>query len=155
MSEHQVDRITSVEAQGSEQSESIVSMEAPPSGEQLIPAATDGWIKILLKPRVDSLNHDELIDELKAHVDSGLDRIALDLGQNRFVSVTVIKVCVEIAEKLAEMGGALALVRCSERTKRHFEVYGSTDHVRFVRSEAGLQALMRPRFTKASSRVAS
>lgn len=123
--------------------ESIVTVEAPPSGEMLIPAPlTDGdtWTKISLKPRVDSFNEDELLAEIKSLVDAGVGRIALDLTQNRFLSVRAIKACVDAAEKIVEMDGVFAIIACIERTKRHFEVYGSTDHVRFVRTERDLQA---------------
>ncbi|MES2965751.1 MAG: STAS domain-containing protein [Bdellovibrionota bacterium] len=137
---------------------SVVTIEAPPSGEQLIPEIVkpDSWSKILLKPRVDSFNQGELLGELKEIVDSGAIRVALDLRQNRFVSVAVIKACVETARKLADAGGELALVGCPERTKRHFEVFGTLDEIRIARTEEQLESgARRPRSTKASAPEAS
>lgn len=120
-----------------------VTVEAPPSGEQLIPALVkpNAWSKIVLKPRVDSFNQGELISEINEALASGATRLALDLSGNRFVSVAVIKICAVTAQKLADQGGIFALLGCPERTKRHFEVYGTLDDIRMVRTEAELERI--------------
>lgn len=95
---------------------------------------SNGWQVIAVKSRVDSFNQDALMDEIRSLVTEGCKNIALDLKNNRFISLPVIKYCVEIASQLRVRGGRFALVSCSEKTKRHFEIYGSLTHIKVVRS---------------------
>ena len=105
------------------------------------PGLGQEWAIVVLKPRVDSFNHAELTQELATLFDAGRRCLALDLTGNRFFCLQAIKVCVDMAAKLSENGGAFALVGCNERTRRHFEVYGSLKHILMVRYPSGLQSL--------------
>lgn len=140
MNQPETERVTLSDAPVDEPAPQV-SVEPPPTGEQLIPEVVvpNAWSKIVLKPRVDSFNQGELLIEIKEAVEAGATRVALDLRQNRFVSVAVIRACVETAQKLADKGGEFALVGCPERTKRHFEVYGTLDDIRVVRTEDELE----------------
>lgn len=102
------------------------------------PSGPSDWQIIQVKTRVDSFNQAELFDEIRALRANGHQQIALNLHHNRFLSFPVIRFCVDAARELREGGGVFALVGCSERTKRHFEIYGSLGPIRIVRSEADL-----------------
>ena len=97
-----------------------------------------GWRVVGVKSRVDSFNQGALMEEIRGLAAQGAKHIALDLKANRFMSLPVIKCCVEVAQLLSECGGGFALVGCSEKTKRHFEIYGTLDHIEVVRSSAQL-----------------
>ena len=81
--------------------------------------------------------------EIEERVNAGDRFIALDLKGNRFVSLPVIKFCVEIATRLGKQGGSLALVGCIERTKRHFEIYGTLDEIRICQNTKELSNPLR------------
>ncbi len=91
------------------------------------------WTIVLVKSRVDSFNQEALIQEIKDLRAAGHKRIALDLKANRFLSFPVILACVDAARELAEADGGFALVACPQKTKRHFEIYGSLKHIKIVR----------------------
>ena len=93
-----------------------------------------GWQIVSAKSRIDSSTQEDLITELKRHVQNGHKRIALDLHSTRFVSLPVLKVCVEIALAFSENGGNFILIACPEKIKRHFEIYGSLKHIQLLRS---------------------
>ncbi len=80
----------------------------------------------------------EFSTELGELVAAGHLNLALDLKNNRFVSLQAIHYIVGLAENLAGRGGRFALIACAEKTKRHFEIYGSLKHIAIVRSEADL-----------------
>jgi anti-anti-sigma regulatory factor len=92
------------------------------------------WQVITLKPRVDALNHADLVSEIHEALAEGSKKIALDLTQNRFFSLNAIQFCMSVARDLYGDGGSLALIGCAERTKRHFDIYGSLKQIRIVRS---------------------
>ena len=117
-----------------------LNTSAPAIAATLNASATGGWQVISVKPRVDSFNQDDLIAQMRALKEQGETKIALDLKNNRFLSLPVIKFCVEISKELAGQKGGFALVSCPEKTKRHFEIYGSLKHIRVVRSERDLDA---------------
>ncbi len=98
------------------------------------------WHVIAVKARVDSFNQEDLLKEIRACMSEGRKRIALDLKHNRFLSLPTIKGCVDAANELAKSGGSFALISCQERTKRHFEIYGSLDQIRVYRSDRELSA---------------
>lgn len=96
-------------------------------------AAQTCWQVITLKPRVDACNHADLVSEIHEALAEGSKRIALDLTQNRFFSLNAIQFCMSIARDLYADGGGLALIGCAERTRRHFDIYGSLKMIRSVR----------------------
>ena len=96
------------------------------------------WHIIHAKSVVDSHSQDELINEIRTLIATGAKRIAIDLRQNRFLSLPAIKACVEAAQKLATKEKNFALISCQERTKRHFEIYGSLKHIHVTRYESDL-----------------
>ena len=91
------------------------------------------WQVITLKPRVDAFNHADLVAEIHEALAEGSKQIALDLSQNRFFSLNAIQFCMSIARDLYSDGGGLALIGCAERTRRHFDIYGSLKLIRNVR----------------------
>lgn len=91
------------------------------------------WQVITLKPRVDALNHADLVAEIHEALAEGAKKIALDLTQNRFFSLNAIQFCMSVARDLYSDGGGLALIGCAERTRRHFDIYGSMKMIRNVR----------------------
>ena len=96
------------------------------------------WHIIQAKSVVDSHSQDELINEIRSLMATGAKRIAIDLRQNRFLSLPAIKACVEAAQRLATKEKNFALISCQERTKRHFEIYGSLKHIHVTRYESDL-----------------
>ena len=101
--------------------------------------APGNWRVVQVKTRVDSFNQEELTEEIKRLRSVGVIQIALNLRQNRFLNFPSIRFCVEVAEELRLISGGFALVGCSEKTKRHFEIYGSLDAIRLVRSETDVE----------------
>jgi anti-anti-sigma regulatory factor len=99
---------------------------------------------IVVKSRIDSFSQRALVEEIRTLRELGHKKIALDLKANRFLSLPMIKHCVDVADKVASEGGAFALISCPEKTKRHFEIYGSLDHIGVVRSAAELAAPTKP-----------
>lgn len=101
--------------------------------------ASKKWRVIAAKLRVDSFNQIELENMARAAREEGCRKIALDLKANRFFSFQAIRFFVDMARDLAQANGELALIGCSEKTKRHFEIYGSLDHIRMVRTLTELE----------------
>jgi anti-anti-sigma factor len=99
------------------------------------------WSIVQVKTRIDSQSQTELIDEVKRLRAEGKRRIALNLRNNRFLSFPAIRYCVDTAKEMRASGGLLALVACSEKTKRHFEIYASLDPICIVRDESDLLTL--------------
>jgi anti-anti-sigma regulatory factor len=98
-----------------------------------------GWRLIQVKSRVDFSNQEELAQAIREARAQGCKKIALDFRANRFFSLPSIKICVDIAAELSgERGGDFALISCTEKTRRHFEIYGSLKHIRNLRSERDL-----------------
>lgn len=129
-----------------------VPLKSDESNLQAQPTANvDAWQVITLKPAIDSVNHADLVQEIHQALAEGAKRIALDLSQNRFFSLNAIQFCTSIARELSFAGGAFALVGCAERTRRHFDIYGSMKQIRSVRfvqdlvMETGVQVNVRSR----------
>lgn len=97
-------------------------------------AVASGWQILQVKARIDAFSQEELIKDLAAAKEQGHKQIALDLKNNRFLSFNAIRFCAEVAAELYNNGGSLALIGCAEKTKRHFEIYGSLKHIRIVRT---------------------
>jgi anti-anti-sigma regulatory factor len=127
-----------------ETSESKAEQEVSPT---LKESANDlGWTVLIAKNRVDAFNHEEIRRDLDTLRSAGKKRLALDLSANRFLSLPMIRYCVELAASLAQDGGSFALLGCQPKTKRHFEIYGSLENILFFRFERELAA-----FAKGSS----
>lgn len=112
------------------------AISAAPLKEAL--AGAKVWQIITCLPRLDSFNHSDLMQEIHSVLAEGERFVALDLTQNRFFSLNAIQLCVSLARDLAADDGCFALIGCSERTKRHFEVYGSLKQITNVRTVAAL-----------------
>lgn len=114
-------------------------------------AGVDAWQVIQVRPRLDSETHADLMTLIHEALAEGCRRIALDLTQNQFFSLNAIQLCMGLARDLANDEGTLALIGCNERTKKHFDIYGSLKQIRVVRTLAELisdrsaVAVMRPR----------
>ena len=98
----------------------------------------EAWQVVTVLPRLDSFNHSDLMTEIHSILAEGTRRVALDLTQNKFFSLNAIQLCVSLARDLANDDGSFALIGCPERTKRHFDVYGSLKQIVVVRSVAEL-----------------
>lgn len=120
---------------------SIETLEV--ASEPVVRQSPEGWTIVSAKSRVDSFNQDALVSEIRQRLADGHKRIALDLKGNRFFSLQVIRFCVDTARELAAKGGRLALISPSEKTQRHFEIYGSLNHIAVVRSESDLTRVSR------------
>jgi anti-anti-sigma factor len=105
------------------------------------------WDLVVLKTRVDAGTFDDLEVSLRNLRLQGKIFVALDLKLTRFISVSAIQSIVTVARELKEQGGEMVLIGPMERTKRHFEIYGSLRDLRIVRDgEAlGTLALYEPR----------
>jgi anti-anti-sigma regulatory factor len=101
----------------------------------------DSWQIVAVKPRVDSSNQSELISEVRGLIAQGHRFVAINLKDNRFLSLPVIKYCVDAARELWPVGGDFVLLACPEKTKRHFEIYGTLAHIRILRSIKELRSL--------------
>ncbi len=97
-----------------------------------------GWQIIHVKARIDAFSQDDLIKEVHNLRAQGHRKIALDLKNNRFLSFNAIRFCSDFSRDLTADSGALVLIGCAEKTKRHFEIYGSLDHIRIIRTELEL-----------------
>lgn len=96
------------------------------------------WYVLVAKVRVDAFNHEALMRQLRAARTSDKKLIGIDLRATRFLSLQAIKFITEFAEKLAAAGGKLALIAPAEKTKRHFEIYGSLDKILVFRASENL-----------------
>ncbi len=92
------------------------------------------WYVLVAKVRVDAFNHEALLGQLRAAQASGRKHIGIDLRATRFLSLQAIKFITQFAAELAASGGQLALVAPAEKTKRHFEIYGSLDRILVFRA---------------------
>jgi anti-anti-sigma regulatory factor len=94
-----------------------------------------GWQIIFVKARIDAFSQNDLVKEVRDLCAQGHRKIALDLKNNRFLSFNAIRFCSDFSHELMSEGGALVLIGCAEKTKRHFEIYGSLDRIRIIRTE--------------------
>lgn len=114
----------------------------------------DAWQVIQVCTRLDAETHPELMMQIHETLAEGYSRIALDLSRTQFFSLAAIQLCMGLARDLAGDDGALALVGCSERTKKHFDVYGSLRQITLVRtlaelvSERDAAVVIRPRSSR-------
>lgn len=92
------------------------------------------WRVLVMKSRVDSFNQEELVAAMTGLRAQGCRCIALDLKANRFLSFQAIRFCVDTARELAAEGGSFALIGPSEKTRRHFQIYGSLSDIQVLRS---------------------
>ncbi len=97
-------------------------------------ASQEAWHVLAAKARVDALNHEALERQLRAAQTAGKTRIGIDLHATRFLSQQAIRFITQFAEQLAESGGRLALIAPAEKTKRHFEIYGSLERILVFRA---------------------
>lgn len=98
------------------------------------PLDIDAWQVIPVRVRLDAETQPDFMTQIHSALADGCRRIALDLTQNQFFSLNAIQLCVSLARDLTSDGGALALVGCAERTKKHFDVYGSLRQIMVVRT---------------------
>lgn len=114
----------------------------------------DAWQVISVLSRLDAETLSMLMTDIHECLATGARRIALDLTKNEFFSLNAIQLCVGLARDLDADEGRLALVGCGERTKKHFDVYGSLKQITVVRTLAELVAgnasslVIRPRFSR-------
>lgn len=99
---------------------------------------TAPWKVLPLLNRVDASGINDIVSDIDAITVVGHKKIALDLKNNRFICMQAIEYFVALANELANRGGEFALIACAERTKHHFEIYGSLKNIRIVRSEKEL-----------------
>jgi anti-anti-sigma factor len=93
------------------------------------------WSVVVAKSRVDSFSFDQLVEAVQSLRAQGQTKcIAIDLKATRFLSLQAIRFLVDVARELNEKNGRLALVAPAEKTKRHFMIYGSLEHIQVVRS---------------------
>lgn len=99
------------------------------------------WNLINVKARVDAKSFDELQATVRDLRLQGKSHIAVDLRQNRFFSLPAIQFIVSSARELREQGGEMVLVGPNEKTKKHFEIYGSLKDIRVIRAGEALDML--------------
>jgi anti-anti-sigma factor len=99
------------------------------------------WVTVPVLSRVDAFSHRSLQESIEEFRRKGCHHFILDFTSSRFISVQSIRYCVETANSLYAAGGKLVLLGCSERIKKHFEVYGSLKHIQVARNEAELKKL--------------
>ena len=94
------------------------------------------WDVIVTKTRVDSFNQEAMVETVSKLRGEGKKFIAFDLKNTRFLSLAAIQHIVTLAKEMRVEGGQVALVAPSEKTKRHFEIYGSLDGIQVFRGGA-------------------
>jgi len=119
----------------------FIGQKAAPPEKMVAQKNVISWQIVAVKPRVDSSNQTELISEVRGLIAQGHRFVAINLKDNRFLSLPVIKYCVDAAQKLWPIGGDFVLLSCPEKTKRHFEIYGTLEHIRILRSANELCSL--------------
>lgn len=102
-------------------------------------AAKVEWFVLSAKARIDSFNQNNLREQLRRAQASGFDHIALDVHATRFISLAAIQFLVEFAKELKGAGGQFALLQPSEKSKRHFEIYGSLNPISVIRQSAEIK----------------
>jgi anti-sigma B factor antagonist len=115
----------------------VATLAAPVSSTSTS-AGIDAWQVIPVRTRLDAESHPELMGQIHEALAEGCGHIALDLTNNQFFSLAAIQLCVGLARDLAGENGSLALVGCNERTKKHFDVYGSLKQITIARTLAEL-----------------
>lgn len=102
--------------------------------EQRAPEA-ESWHIFVAKARIDAFNQSGLSAHLSQAMGEGKKHIGIDLRATRFISQQAILFLSQFAEQLAAAGGRLALIAPLEKTKRHFEIYGSLRWIDVYRAE--------------------
>lgn len=102
------------------------------------PSGHSSWEIIHVKARIDAFTLHDLIKEIGALREKGHKRIAIDLKNNRFMSFNAIRFLSDAAREIGSQDGSFVLIACAEKTKRHFEIYGSLAHIRIIRTELEL-----------------
>ncbi|MGE0764639.1 MAG: STAS domain-containing protein [Bdellovibrionales bacterium] len=92
------------------------------------------WAVMVVEGRLDSFNFDPFCRQLNELVQSGRNRIALDLSGARFLSLPSIKYLTTFAEELEKAGGNFALLAASEKLKRQIDVYATLNPMKVVRN---------------------
>ena len=91
------------------------------------------WFVINAKVRIDSFNQNSLREGLKRARSLGYSQIAVDVTSTRFISLAAIQSMVRFGKELKAAGGEFVLIGPTEKTKRHFEIYGSLDSIKMAR----------------------
>jgi anti-anti-sigma regulatory factor len=102
------------------------------------------WSVVVAKTRVDAFCFDQLVESVKALRQAGKIHIAIDLKTTRFMSLAAIRYCVDLGNELLVQRGRLALIAPTEKTKRHFSIYGTLNSIQIVRSAQELEGAKRP-----------
>jgi anti-anti-sigma regulatory factor len=100
-----------------------------------------GFCLIQALPRLDAFSFNEMVSEIEGLRKLDHLHIAMDMRPNRFLSFQAIRYLVDLGIALKAAGGCFALVAPTEKTKRHFEIYGSLDSVFVARTTADLSAI--------------
>lgn len=95
---------------------------------------TSAWHVVVAKVRIDAFNQESLVRQLQEAQAAGHKAIGIDLRATRFLSLQAIRFITQFASSLAEAGGRLSLIAPAEKTKRHFEIYGSLESVAIFRA---------------------
>jgi len=87
--------------------------------------ATDGDVLILSADGgIDSVNAEELVDELGKLVDSGARKLIVDCSRLGFISSYGIALLVRLHKKLSERGGDVKLAALESRVARLIAIVG-------------------------------
>ncbi len=70
---------------------------------------------------------DEFSKELSAAVDSGADRLVLDMSQVTYLNSSALGSIVNAQRKIAEREGEMVLVNVSRKLLQFFELYNLTE----------------------------
>lgn len=98
------------------------------------------WSVVVAKTRVDAFCFDQLVESVKVLRQAGKTHIAIDLKATRFMSLAAIRYCVDLGNELRVRGGRLALIAPTEKTQRHFSIYGNLNAIQIMRSMRDLEA---------------
>jgi len=93
------------------------------------------WVVLSIEDRIDSFNYDDFKSEMEKLVDKKKARVALKLNRAQFLSLSSIKYFSDVARRLEQKGGKLALLGTPEKLKRQIHIFASLKSFALFRSE--------------------
>lgn len=87
----------------------------------------EDWEILNVFGNIDSVHYSKLTEEIDRLISKGKVKIALNLGQTRFLSLPAIRFLNTKARELKGLGGLLVLVEPTIKTRRHIEIFSCLD----------------------------
>lgn len=81
-----------------------------------------GWVVVSLSGRIDSFNYDDITSKIQTLVRMGKKYLAIDLKEVNYLGLPSLRFLYQMAEKLENAQGQLALLSPSEKLLKSIEI---------------------------------